>query len=58
MERDIFQSSANLLKGNIWVEALFGLEKENIRVDKSGKLAQTLHPKVFGNKLKHPYITT
>jgi len=58
MEHDIFQSSVNLLKGNIWVDALFGLEKENIRVDKSGKLALTLHPKVFGNKLKHPYVTT
>jgi glutamate--cysteine ligase len=46
------------LKGNIWLEGLFGLEKENIRVDQAGNLAQTPHPKVFGNKLKHPYITT
>jgi glutamate--cysteine ligase len=58
MEHDFFQTAANLLKGNIWVDALFGLEKENIRVDKSGNLAKTLHPKIFGNKLKHPYITT
>ena len=47
-----------LLKGNIWLEGLFGLEKENIRVDQTGNLAQTPHPKIFGNKLKHPYITT
>ena len=47
-----------LVKGNIWLEGLFGLEKENIRVDQAGNLAQTPHPKVFGNKLKHPYITT
>ena len=47
-----------LLKGNIWLEGLFGLEKENIRVDQRGNLAQTPHPKIFGNKLKHPYITT
>ena len=47
-----------LLKGNIWLEGLFGLEKENIRVDQAGNLAQTPHPKIFGNKLKHPYITT
>ena len=47
-----------LVKGNIWLEGLFGLEKENIRVDQAGNLAQTTHPKVFGNKLKHPYITT
>ena len=47
-----------LVKGNIWLEGLFGLEKENIRVDQAGNLAQTPHPKVFGNKLKHPYLTT
>lgn len=52
------QSTFNLLKGNIWLEGLFGLEKENIRVDQAGNLAQTPHPEVFGNKLKHPYITT
>ena len=52
------QSAFNSLKGNIWLEGLFGLEKENIRVDQDGNLALTPHPKVFGNKLKHPYITT
>ncbi len=58
MELDFFQTVFNSLKGNIWLEGLFGLEKENIRVDRSGNLAQTSHPEVFGNKLKHPYITT
>ncbi len=58
MTNDIFQSAVDLLKGNSWLDALFGIEKENIRVDKTGRLAQTPHPKVFGNKLKHPYITT
>lgn len=58
MEKDVFQSAQALLKGNSWLEGLFGLEKENIRVDEKGELAQSLHPKVFGNKLKHPYITT
>ncbi|HEX2968599.1 MAG TPA: bifunctional glutamate--cysteine ligase GshA/glutathione synthetase GshB [Bacteroidales bacterium] len=53
-----FQTLSNDLKGNIWLEGLFGIEKENIRVDKKGNLAQTPHPAVFGNKLKHPYITT
>ena len=52
------QFAFNSLKGNIWLEGLFGLEKENIRVDQAGNLAQTPHPKIFGNKLKHPYITT
>lgn len=36
----------------------FGLEKENVRVDKNGRLALTPHPKVFGDKLKNRYITT
>jgi len=58
MELDFFQTEFNSLKGNIWLEGLFGLEKENIRVDQAGNLAQTPHPEVFGNKLKHPYITT
>jgi glutamate--cysteine ligase len=46
------------IKGNIWFDALFGIEKENIRVDESGNLAQTPHPKIFGNKRENPYITT
>jgi len=36
----------------------FGLEKENVRVRASGKMALTPHPTAFGNKLNHPYITT
>lgn len=43
---------SELLKGN------FGLEKENVRVDKFGRLAQTPHPKSFGDKLKNLYIKT
>lgn len=58
MKLDFFQTEFNSLKGNIWLEGLFGLEKENIRIDLEGNLAQTPHPAVFGNKLKHPYITT
>ncbi len=53
-----FSPVSTFVKGNIWVEGLFGIEKENIRVDNEGKMAQTPHPAVFGNKLKHPYITT
>ena len=41
----------DLLKG------CFGLEKENVRVDKNGKLALTSHPESFGNKIKNPFIT-
>jgi len=58
MEHDFFHSVVNSLKGNLWVDGLFGIEKENIRVNKHGELAQTPHPRGFGNKLQHPYITT
>lgn len=37
---------------------LFGFEKENIRITREGKLALTPHPKILGNKSKHPFITT
>ncbi|HCT29706.1 MAG TPA: bifunctional glutamate--cysteine ligase GshA/glutathione synthetase GshB [Bacteroidales bacterium] len=58
VKTDIFTQLTNNVQGNIWLEGLFGIEKENIRVDKEGNLAQTPHPRVFGNKLKHPFITT
>ena len=35
-----------------------GLEKECIRVDRDGFIANTPHPKGLGDKLNHPYITT
>ena len=40
------------------LQGQFGLEKENIRVDKDGNLALTPHPKAFGNKIDNPYIQT
>ena len=36
----------------------FGLERETLRTTSSGKLATTVHPAIFGSKLKNPYITT
>jgi glutamate--cysteine ligase len=53
-----FTSNKSLPKGNVWLKGFFGIEKENIRVDKQGVISQTPHPAVFGDKLKHPYITT
>jgi glutamate--cysteine ligase len=53
-----FASNKSLPKGNIWLKGLFGVEKENIRVDRQGVISQTPHPAVFEDKLKHPYITT
>lgn len=35
-----------------------GLEKESLRVDADGKLAQTPHPYALGSALTHPSITT
>ena len=50
--------NSSLLKGNTWLKGLFGVEKENIRVDRHGVIAQTPHPAIFGDKLNHSYITT
>lgn len=47
-----FNLKHDLIKGT------WGLEKENNRIDNHGKLALTKHPKVLGDKLTHPYITT
>lgn len=44
--------SEGLFKGN------FGLEKENVRVDKEGHLALTAHPAEFGDKLENAFIKT
>ena len=35
-----------------------GLEKESLRIDQHGRLAQTPHPAALGSALTHPYITT
>ncbi|RUR42340.1 glutamate--cysteine ligase [Vreelandella populi] len=35
-----------------------GLEKEGLRVDAKGHIAQTPHPAALGSKLTHPHITT
>lgn len=58
MNQPIMSENNNQLKGSIWLKALFGVEKENIRVDMNGKIALTPHPTVFEDKLKHPYVTT
>ena len=50
-----------IIENNLAEEVLqgqFGLEKENIRVDKEGNLALTPHPKAFGNKDENLYIKT
>lgn len=37
---------------------LRGIEKEGLRMQPDGYLAQTPHPESLGSKLTHPYITT
>lgn len=44
---------APLLRGG-----LKGLEKESLRVDPHGCIAQTVHPPTLGAPLTHPHITT
>lgn len=39
-------------------KAIYGIEKEGLRVLDSGELALTKHPKTFGNRSFHPYIQT
>lgn len=45
-------SKRELLTGN------FGIEREALRVDKDGNLSLRKHPKVLGEKIENPYITT
>lgn len=47
-----FRNNKEILKGT------FGVEREGLRVDLKGNLSEKKHPKVFGDKLSNPYITT
>ena len=40
------------------LQATFGLEREGLRINQNGKLAQTSHPKAFGSRNFHPTIQT
>jgi glutamate--cysteine ligase len=46
-------AQAQLLRGIVR-----GFERECLRVDRTGQLAQTPHPRALGSKLTHPWITT
>ena len=43
---------------SILTQSLIGLEKETLRVNPEGGIAQTSHPASLGSALTHPYITT
>ncbi|SFR60930.1 glutamate-cysteine ligase [Marinobacter daqiaonensis] len=46
------------LTSSDWDGFLKGAEKEGLRVDRNGFIAQTPHPKALGSALTHPRITT
>ena len=48
---------SNLSKEEI-LTGEFGLEWESLRIHKNGELALSSHPKIFGDKLKNPMVTT
>ena len=48
----------NIEDKSIFAQSLIGLEKETLRVNHGGGLAQTTHPSSLGSALTHPYITT
>ena len=49
----IDQRQQHLLK-----QGLKGIEKESLRIDPQGEIAQTSHPEALGSALTHPSITT
>jgi glutamate--cysteine ligase len=58
---DKIVSHTELLQKNLLEELTQlnrGVEKEGLRVDQRGFIAQTPHPAVLGNTLTHPQITT
>ncbi len=44
--------------GSLFRQGRIGLEKECLRVNREGKIAQTSHPQSLGAPLTHPFITT
>lgn len=57
-----FLSRVRALDSSYWLQLLPGIkrgfEKECLRVDSKGNLAQTPHPKALGSSLTHPMIIT
>jgi glutamate--cysteine ligase len=48
----------DLKHSHLMRNSLIGVEKETLRVNKQGGIAQTPHPARLGSALTHPYITT
>ncbi|MBB6445250.1 bifunctional glutamate--cysteine ligase GshA/glutathione synthetase GshB [Bacillus benzoevorans] len=58
LNRDFIQLLLKYQINNDLFLGEFAIEKENVRVDSSGNLARTPHPKAFGKKMENPYIKT
>lgn len=54
----ILENIENAAPGEILRSIRRGLEKESLRIDSEGVLAQTPHPSALGAALTHPHITT
>lgn len=48
----------NHIQLSILDNTLTGIEKENLRITKTGHIAKTMHPSSLGASLTHPFITT
>ncbi len=48
----------NLNHQHLLNNSAIGLEKESLRVNAEGSIAQTIHPPLLGSALTHPFITT
>lgn len=58
LARQRLKALANIKDKSVFTQNLIGLEKETLRVNPEGGLAQTPHPLALGSALTHPYITT
>jgi glutamate--cysteine ligase len=52
------QGLIDLNQHHLLKSGLKGIEKESLRIDRYGKISQSLHPVELGSALTHPYITT
>ena len=61
MTSDLFSSSLRAYRERGFfkeIKILRGIERESLRVDKSGKISQKNHPKNLGSPLTNSDITT
>ena len=56
--RQRLQRLIDLKHSHLMRNSAIGVEKESLRVNNTGGIAQTPHPEALGSALTHPYITT